>query len=157
VFLPPSVLELPLNLEDPRIREGKRIYEECMRRIKAKVEASGAELLAVILPSKHLVYRRRIAQADSPGTSRMLEVIDREARLITAIESFFGDQGIASINTTEALEAALDNDRRPFPESDDEHPNGEGYAAIAEAVLPAYRKLGEVRAIDSSLNGGRRD
>lgn len=141
VFLPPRVLGLGVDLEDPRIQEGKRIYETSMLEIKQRVEAAGARLLVAILPSKHLVYRDRIAKSSRPETNTLLGVIDDEARLIASIESFFAEHGIESVNTTAALKRALDENKRPFPESDDEHPNGVGYTTIAEAILPAYERL----------------
>lgn len=140
-FLAPRALGLGVDLDDPRIREGLRIYRECMLRIRDRARAAGVELAVVVIPGKHVVYRARIRAAEAAhgpraGSADMARTIEQELRMTAELQAFFRAAGIACVDTTAALEAAITRGDKIFPESDDEHPNGDGYGVIADAVLP---------------------
>lgn len=134
VFLRPEALGMRVDFDDPRIREGKRIVESVLQTVSERLDAEGRRLAVVLIPSKQVVYANLIRQTDAVMGDAFWEAVFKEQVLTAEVQDFLDEGGFLSVNATAALRGRFDAGEAPYPEWDDEHPNGVGYGAIAEAV-----------------------
>lgn len=143
VFLPPALFMLKLDRRDPRIADGERILHEALAAIRTAVGEAGAHLAVLVIPSKQVVYADRLATMTGPNAAALETVVAREREVIASLLRFLADEDFTTVDATQALRAALDAGDHPYPESDDEHPNAAGYAAIASALVPLVQRLAQ--------------
>jgi hypothetical protein len=134
VFFSPELCMRRYDMQDPRIQEGVRIGRQIILSMRSKVEDTGAKFFVVLVPSKCLVYRDNLTRSDSQPPQRYFQLVDAERAFTESLEQFLRTNKIEEINPTNALRGCLSKDERPFPESDDEHLNKTGYAAVAETI-----------------------
>ncbi len=137
VFLRPEALAMRVDFEDPRIREGLRIVERVLLSIRAELEARGVALTIVTIPSKQVVYAELARQSQAMMGEAFWEAVYREQVLTSELYDFLEQNRFRSIDTTAALRSVFERGESPYPEWDDEHPNGIGYGAIAAAIVAA--------------------
>jgi hypothetical protein len=133
VFLDAAAYTMGVDLEDARIREGMRITEAVLTSVHASVRARDVRLLVAIIPTKETVYAPLMAhQADAPEAYSRL--VRKEQQVIETLEAFLAQERVDFVDVTAALRAEFSQNLRPFPASDNTHPNANGYRAIAGAI-----------------------
>lgn len=146
VFMAPEYFGLAVDVSDPRIREGKRIVESAIQSMQSRLGDQGVRLAVVLLPTKPRVYRDLVRARGADTPAKFFEAVEMEERLTTEMEAFLRRRQIEYVNTAAALSRCFERGVRAYPESDDEHPNANGYRAISEAVLPMVMKLADGEA-----------
>lgn len=138
VFFNPGLYRLALNLEDPRIREGKRITEVAVLAISSRLKQQGIRMVVAVFPSKVAVYSSLIQASDvDKKTKQDLRHLNMLEDHITAkLLEFLEDNAIEVVRTTTSIRSYFRRGLRPYSPSEDDHPNAYGYRAIAEAILP---------------------
>ncbi|MFQ5505756.1 MAG: hypothetical protein ACE5F1_13310, partial [Planctomycetota bacterium] len=135
VIMPPRAIRIRSDLDDPRIREGFRIATAALLEIAEKLRSKRVRLLVALIPSKPVVYEELIEKSEGKDKPVLLDVIHNEEELALGMKRFFEERRIPFVDTLPELAQALRNGMAPFSESDDEHANAAGYAAIARGVL----------------------
>lgn len=138
----PSYRLMALDFDDPRIREGERLCDEAIYRMKRRVEAAGIGLLVLLIPTKELVFAGLPPPARSPAYR---EAVKREEELWKRTRAYLSSRSIPFVDGLPALRRSLHADRSPFPESTDGHPNPVGHEVIAELVAEEIRRLTRLR------------
>jgi lysophospholipase L1-like esterase len=122
----------------PALAAGAAESERAIGRLVAATEASDAKVVAVLVPSLPQVDPRR------------WEALHRELGAPTAVQdprrpnelfrALFARHGIAVVDATDALAAAIARGRRVYY-AQDQHLTPEGYDLLAAQVEPALRQL----------------
>lgn len=139
VFVKPELMQLALNLDDPRIREGQRIAAAVLAGMQQRLASQGIDLLVMIIPTKESAYAPLLARAPGGLSPPAREFLAVEQRLRGEIIASLSASGIAYVDVLPALQAPLLKAIPVFNESDDGHPNAAGQAAIARALLPVVQ------------------
>ena len=79
-------------------------------------------------------HQGRCPQASQSPTKAYRALTDNEARMWRIAKDYFERNGIEYLDALPALQAQLTAGNQPYPVSQDGHPNGHGYRAIAELV-----------------------
>jgi hypothetical protein len=125
---------LPFLLDDPRIREGRRITELILLSMQEKLRSLDSQLIVVIFPTKELVYRDLAKAHAEKMPAAFFERVQLEERMTAEIESWLASQHCELVNVTASLRSCLERGIGPYPQSDDPHLNAAGYKAVAEAL-----------------------
>jgi hypothetical protein len=133
VFLDPSFFASSMAVTDPRIAEGFRIACESLVQMHERC-GTQRRCIIVIIPTKNMVYEHLVAATESDFPEKFHSAVDHERQITIALERFLSENAIEYVNTTKSLRGALAMGGRPYPQSDDMHPNAMGYAAIARVV-----------------------
>ncbi len=125
-----------LDLEDPKVEEGIELSLLFLEKIARLVEVHGSELRVVLIPTKESVLVRKAKDVRSGCEEIIQKILTNEEAIRQRVRAFLDEQRIPFVDTFEALrEHALGH--RIYLQSGDSHPNGEGYAVIAEEVAAA--------------------
>ena len=129
----PAYRRLALELDDPRIQEGRRLALEALVRMRAGVEAAGARFVVLTIPTKELVFAPVVA-ASGGASEAYGELTALEERLWAGVRGELEAAGIEHVEALDALRASLEAGVQPYPTDNDGHPNPAGQRAIAEAL-----------------------
>ena len=130
--LAPPYRHSAIDPADPRNRAGLHIALEAIRRCANRCRQEGVDFVVVVLPTKELVFETLV---DDPGRfPKYEELIVFENALRAKIAQTLAAQGIAHVDTLDALRACFDRGEQPYAVSGDGHPNAIGYRAIAAAI-----------------------
>jgi lysophospholipase L1-like esterase len=124
----------PMDLEDPRVQESLRLTLELVDRIQTLV-ADQARLAFVLIPTKELVYAERVRARGDALHPSYAELIEREEVLRGRLKEHLDSRGIPWIDSLGSMRASLEAGRPPYGMNWNGHPNPEGDAAIARAVV----------------------
>jgi hypothetical protein len=134
VFKRAEMLALTVDLEDPRIREGLRAGLQSLEGMRDSVRAAGARLLVVLIPDKATVYVPVMATTSRPPGDQLKRLARLDTQVRRALGTGLDSLGIAYLDVTPTLEAALRDGTAVYPEDDDHHNNAAGYQVIGEAI-----------------------
>ena len=109
--------------------------------VARKDRAQDIRLIVVLVPSKVTAYRD-VIRKDPALAENLLETLQHEEQLAKEVVTFLQQHQIEFADPAPAIRSCLAKGTRPYPESDDGHPNALGYTAIAETVLPLLTKKG---------------
>ncbi|MHC5063679.1 MAG: hypothetical protein ACYTG5_06870 [Planctomycetota bacterium] len=140
-FLPPRAQLLQQDMSDPRIADGYRILEAVLAAMQDEVSTTGSKLGVILIPTKHRVYRDLIEKQGGEGSETLLQAVASEEHWTRLLEGFLQRRSIPSVNTLPKLQEVLTEQHKPYPDSEDGHPNGVGYAAMTDAAEPMVREL----------------
>ncbi len=124
----------PMDLEDPRVQEALRLSLELVDRIQALV-GDQARLAFVLIPTKELVYAERVRMRGDALHPSYALLVAREETLRRRVKEHLDSRGLPWIDTLDSLRASLEAGRPPYGMNWNGHPNPEGDAAIARAVV----------------------
>jgi lysophospholipase L1-like esterase len=133
VFLNSKAYAMGMDLDDARIREGRRITEAVLRSVQTTLAARHIRFLVVLIPTKETVYAS-IMKAQQNVPEAYFDLLRKEQRMIDDVKAFVAKQDVELVDTTAALRASFAQGVRPFPPTDNNHPNANGYRAIAKAI-----------------------
>lgn len=140
VFRPPELDAVAVNLEDPRTREGWRITQDVLRSMRNSLAEQGVGFLVLVIHNKPYEYAE-LAKTHQPSIGApFFRLVDLECALTAEVIMFLQDSGIDYVDTGAAVHARFTRGTPPYKQSDDHHPNSDGYGAIAEAALPWLKK-----------------
>jgi lysophospholipase L1-like esterase len=144
-ILTPDYRLTALELNDPRMREGQRIFLEAIQLMQKQAQAANVEFIVLLIPTKELVFKEAVYEnmADPPKTYQTL--ITNEELMWQKTKDFFTDQGILFIDALPALRQCLRSATQPYPMSSDGHPNAIGHQAIAEHLRSEIKEHGLLR------------
>jgi hypothetical protein len=130
-----------VNLRDDIVKTGLRYSMEAYKLMKQRADEAGVRFYVLVVPTKHTVFKgavlKHCAAQGIPVPARFRAVIENEHRIREATLAFFGDNGIAHVDTLPALEAALVRGSQSYKISVDNHPNAYGQRVIARSILKA--------------------
>jgi len=158
-FMPPYLNTMRFSAEELRARRGWQLTRQSFERMQQLCRAGRAELVVMFIPFKSQVYlpllRRSFPRPELEralafyfrGTGTKVDVEAMEAHRLAQNElmsTFCAERGIAFLDLTPVLEAAVDSGRNVyFP--DDSHWNAAGHDAAAAALGDFLRARGLVR------------
>jgi lysophospholipase L1-like esterase len=147
-LMPPYLNTLRFSAGDLRARRGWELTRRSFERMHELSRAGGAELVVMFIPFKSQVYlpllRRSFPRPDLEralafyfrGTGTKLDLEAMEANRLAQnqlMSAFCAERGIAFLDLTPVLQAAVDSGRNVyFP--DDSHWNAAGHDAAAAAL-----------------------
>ncbi len=129
-----------VDLNIRAVREGMQISQKAFAALKVESDRQGAKLLTVLIPTKERAYCRYLRNSDAKMPETFVKLCDAEAKANAEFVRFLGEQGIAHIDITAALEADIDRHVQIYPADSDGHPQGRGYEVIAREVASAVRR-----------------
>lgn len=139
-ILTPQYRFCGLNLEDPRITEGKRISLEAISAMQKRSKQAKIPFIVLFIPTKELAFKDIVYMQTKNITPAYNVLIKNEELLWREAKSFLSRTGIQFFDTLPALRKCLQSDVVPYFSSIDGHPNMEGHRAIAELVHTELKK-----------------
>lgn len=138
VFRDPGFLAVSVDDSDPRLRDGDRITREVLLGISDLLRRKQVRLIVVLLPFKPTVYAGRIEDRRASGLpSAFFSLAELEKTHTRRFADFLMANRVEVVDAATAMDRAFARRKHPYPESEDDHPNTNGYRAIAETILPA--------------------
>ena len=104
--------------------------------LEERLSGRGVRFAGLVIPSKQVVYASQVRRSDASMGEAFWEAVFKEQVLTGELIDMLDRAGIEWVDATPALRSRFETGPSPYPEWDDEHPNGVGYGAIAEAVAP---------------------
>lgn len=123
------------NLLNPCLAEGYRICEEAFAEIKERAGAWDIRVVAILIPTKELAFRRFLEERCSVSLPPDYLVQNARERLVLGmLHRYLVTIGIEVIDVLPALESCLEQDVLPYSWDRDGHPNPAGYQAMARLI-----------------------
>ena len=139
VFLDPRVLSAFVDTSEIRIQEGLRITLHRFDQMNAELQKRGIKFVVVLLRDKPFVMRP-VVERERPDTwARLAPLVSLEDRTVALLSQWLEERRIDHLEAGTAMQQTSAGGRMLFPESDDHHPNGQGYDVIAETVMQFLR------------------
>lgn len=139
VFTPAYRLRA-LNQHDPRLAEGLRLLQTALAELRRRSVAGGRDFLVLLLPTKELTFAEQ-TRADSLRYSpEYWRLVAQEKVMWQQMRHFLQAEGIAFVDATQVLQAALEQGVSPFPRDSDGHLSAAGQRLVAEAIKKAWRR-----------------
>lgn len=130
-----------LDLRDARIREGYRLALDAIRRMHDRATEAGIKFVVLLIPTKELVFSEVLQPGSEVLTDTYWSLVQTEREIMERTKVMLEREGIDFVDALPALQHCLEENRQPYPNSDDGHPNAIGQAAIADAVHSALGQL----------------
>lgn len=126
----------------PTTTEGYRIMAEVARRIVATAAKAGVKTVFTIIPTKELVYASRLRRdgvEERPDYTKL--VADETANVDELAHALRGIPGATYVDLVAPLQRAALDGEPLYPPSQNGHPIGPGYQAIARTLAPVVDHL----------------
>ena len=134
MVLQPTYRLLATDLDNPRIAEGLRITCELLGDAKREVEAAGARLVILLIPTQELAAQDVIKQAEGQLNAGYTKLVNMETSARNTIIEYCEENEIDWIDSLPSLREAINRNDMVYPSATNGHPLGAGYAIIAKAV-----------------------
>ncbi len=133
----PSYRLVSNQRDDPTVRAGYEILKEIAKRISRLANANNIPLIFTIIPTKELVYEKRIRNEKLPSTSSY-DTLTRSERMYLGelAETLKGIPGSQFVDVLSPMENAALTEML-YPSDGNGHPIGVGYDVIARALAPS--------------------
>ena len=127
-------------IEDPKIVEGMAITKRALGEIAAFCEAEDIELHVALMPSHTQIFypfvRDQLTDLQAEEIKRGLQRLEN---ISSELIDYLSAQGLPYTDLTAPMIAAFER-RIIYPVSfNDQHPNGDGYRVVAEALADALQ------------------
>lgn len=139
--LTPAYRLLVENTDEPRITEGLRITKERIVHIKKNTSENNIEMILLLIPTKERVYADSLKINNISVSKKYQTLIDFEDKNKNDIISICEDNNITYIDTYFVLSQAAKDNIPIYPNSDDGHPNANGYKLIAGTINSELSKF----------------
>ena len=132
-----------LSVSDHPVADaGWRIMEQVATNISDLGEEHDVQVVFTIIPTKELVYARKLDSEDYDIPARYRQHVSAELRRIQDFEEHLQAlDGAHYVPVWEPLQQAAFGNDPLYPPDADGHPLPHGYAAVANALLPTLRGL----------------
>ncbi len=125
-----------LDLDDPRVAEGLRITKVVLSRMQQSIDAHGARLLVLLIPTKELVYAE-LMQSRGRLTGTYTRLVEMEQRARNQLVTWCDEKRVLCIDALPDLRNALAQGRQIYYSTTESHPNATGYKVLASKVNEA--------------------
>jgi lysophospholipase L1-like esterase len=134
-------LRLASNLPShPAVEAGWEILSIVAQRMAAIVIEAGAVPLMTVIPTKELVYARRIQEENIQASAMFRKLVNSELENIDQFAMSLVQLEIGYVDLVRPLQEAARNEML-YPEDSDGHPHARGYQVIAEVLLPEVSRV----------------
>jgi len=159
VFTPK--LRLASNLDVPAVRAGYAIMKAAARMIAARAVKGGARPVFTIIPTKELVFRKRIETEGIQPPEDYTALVEAEAKNLQDLAEYLGSlPGAAYVDVAAPLQEAARENLLLYKSNMDGHPLARGQDVIARALLPVVTPLLPILPrgpfVVEAVNGGER-
>ena len=135
---------LASNQDHPAVRAGYGIMAEVARRIGERAAAAGVRVAFTIIPTKELVFVRKVEQDGLTAPADYTSLVTAErANLERLAGELAAVPGAIYVDVLAPLQAAAIGSTPLYPANTDGHPMAAGYAVIGEVVAVGVRGLVE--------------
>ncbi|MCB1735257.1 MAG: SGNH/GDSL hydrolase family protein [Gammaproteobacteria bacterium] len=135
-------LRLGANQDIPAVDTGYRILEEVGRNIANGAARVHIPIILTVIPTKELVYARRVEQAGVQAPPEYQELVARETQSLEKLaQAFRALPGVSYVDVLGAMQAAAMQSHPLYYPDPDGHPSPVGYGVIAEALFSAVDAL----------------
>lgn len=129
-------------LDSKVVTAGYEIMSRTAKEIAALAERANTKLIFTIIPSKELVYYRKIKQHVAEIDPVYKSLIKAETQRLKDFKSSLKSLSRGSfVDLLPALQAAILNPKQLYPSDTNGHPLPAGYQVIAETLLPAVKEI----------------
>jgi hypothetical protein len=132
---------LASNDDHPAVIAGYAIMAKVAERISKLAQSKGVSVIFTIIPTKELVYARKVAAEglDAPVEYRKLVMLEQQR--IDGLRGYLEKlTGVRYVDTLEALQQAALGDVNLYPDVGNGHPVSSGYEVIGKALAQAVRE-----------------
>jgi GDSL-like Lipase/Acylhydrolase family len=133
-----------LGAEDPdvpQIEEGIRISERALGEIVADAKARGVKLVLAFIPTKERAYCGALKQSGAALPASHLRICEVEPATQARLARVAQRSGVPVVDTTPALEAAIERGVKIYPQGVDSHAVSAGYRVMAETIAAVVKPL----------------
>lgn len=120
-----------LNLEDPRINEGKRLSLKVLERMHELADQAEIRFVVLFIPTKEMAFSKLASNLDSANYHKLIQ---NEQDFWEETKAFLDSRSIEYIDTLPQLQAELEQGVQIYKVSRDGHPNANGQKVIGELV-----------------------
>jgi lysophospholipase L1-like esterase len=132
-----------LNLEDSKVREGLRLTLEFILRMSKACAKSNIDFIVALIPTKESVFADHIRKNDKiKHASTIGRLIAYERQTNYLMKKYFDQNDISYVDVLPDLRRAVTT-KPIYPQSDDGHPNADGYRVIAAAIQKSLARRGQ--------------
>ena len=142
-ILTPAYRFAALNLEDPRISEGKSISLKAIEALRDRTQAKNIGFMVLLIPTKELVFKELALRHPERMSSQLQELIKSEEAFWAETKDFLDKQSIRWLDALPALRQCLEEGHQPYQITPDGHPNAIGHEALAKVVLAGIQNAGK--------------
>jgi lysophospholipase L1-like esterase len=141
VFTPRSRLDIN-DSEHPAVQAGYEIMAEVARQISALALQQGIEVVFTVIPTRELVYARKVSQDSIEATETYRRLVTMENGNIDKLVAVLRALPAARyVDLVESMQSAALTDASLYPRKWDGHPGPEGYRVIAAALAETVEPL----------------
>lgn len=133
---------LGMNQQDPRIKEGKRVSLEAVRRMNERLRAEDIAFIVLFIPTKETVYAELVDESGLAFSKEYANLVEAEEALWREIQAFLTEHDIPYVNMLPKLRRVFEQGQQPYFPSDEGHPNSVGQRAIAVGVYTELQSKG---------------
>lgn len=140
VFTPK--LRYSSNMNHPAVRAGYAVMAGSAREIGRIANQAGVQVVFTIIPTKELVYERKILSEDIIPQQDYLALVAAEKANIAKLKSVILNlEGATYIDLLDPLQEAAMEPGNLYPSNKDGHPLAQGYGIIAATVAKSVEKF----------------
>lgn len=136
-----SGLRLASNLDHPAVRAGYGVMANAAMDIMRKSEELGIKTLFTVIPTKELVYARKVARAGREPPEDYRTLVEQEIGYIAGLQRRIEEAGGLFVDLLPALQEAALDATPLYPEDINGHPVAAGYAVIGDVMADAVSGL----------------
>jgi len=127
-----------LDLDEPRIKEGLRITQLELRRIREQVAAANVKLVVVLIPTKESVYSE-LMNGEGKAVGNYARLVRMEQKAREEVLSSCAADKINCVDALPDLRKAIEQRQQIYTSTTESHPNAAGYRILALKVSDAVR------------------
>lgn len=124
----------------PNMREGMQITKKAFAALQDEADRQGIPLTVVLVPTRERIYCAYLKSTHAALPPAHLKLCDLEEANKAELVQSFKARGIAYVDPTPMMEAAVREHVQIYPPTSDGHPTSLGHKVIAEAVLASLKQ-----------------
>jgi lysophospholipase L1-like esterase len=140
VFTPKVILGAE-DPSSPQVDEGIRISERALAEIARHAKAHGVKMVLAFIPTKERAYCGALQRTAAPMTASHRRICDIEPETVARLARAAAAEGATVVDTTAALDAAIERGVKVYPPGSDSHAVSAGYRVMAEAIAAVVKPL----------------
>jgi lysophospholipase L1-like esterase len=135
-------LRLVSNMEHPAVGAGYAIMKDVGRRIATAAAAASIQVLFTVIPTKELVYARKVEAAGLEPPRDYLDLIREEQENIDDLRTVLERlEGSVYVDLVTPLQTAAMGKGQLYPRDTNGHPLAAGYAVMGHAVAERLQEM----------------